>query len=335
MLSLKTSDEFSFDNDIIEKEIQNYTKNWSVKDWWWRPNKLIVRSLEQLVYLKSPEILNSITEIKVWEDTRSSHRRLIIGVLIDFVKIYQHIKVDHGLIDIINGEETSSIRIQTNSLIFIKKSAIIPVIISKTEVEIKSDIIKIIDIDEKEWILVEYKGIKADHLVVQYDSKLKQIIESSELKSKINSKNTNSIYILVKVQDVKSVGLWFWRSPAVGLFINNPKSIKIDETNEIKWMKLLIKTLKIIPRKIKVELKLFFNSTNPYLMEEFWKTVLEFKDIIFLCKENKPIKIAEAIGELNINDLKKNNFKVIIDGSEEILSFKVLCMLLQNIIFHL
>ena len=223
--------------------------------------------------------------------------------------------------------------INTRFLVFVTKTSLIPIKFDSNKIEINGIFKATTSINKTEYAVINWFRLTSKSLNVQYDvnNNLQKYLEVEDLNSICNNKDVVSI--LVKITEIKNLE---WNFPySVGILSKLISQYNIEVTQN--WDKYemhdLVQNIKHIPRNFKLKIMKYFKIDHWILdksINEFWKVILEFNDVIFEWKNYKNIIIIGTTDEYDFENIHKNIFKIKIDGKIEIASFKVLLILICN-----
>ena len=220
--------------------------------------------------------------------------------------------------------------IKTKRLVFIVHKSIVPVWFNYSIIKLTGKMSGIINIQNEEWILIRINKLKSTEISLEYDLN-RDIFNKEEYKSLYYfCKNNKQGWVLVRTQDIKQVEVNSLNNLSILSKTKYLGNINIIQNWDNTDTNKLTNDIKYIPRYMNVKFinyNKLENSIFDYINSEFWKTVIEFKNISFNFKETKLV-IEGIADEFNTEDISKNVFRVRVDSKSEIFSYRDLWNLL-------
>ena len=321
----------------LEEENEEKKSKWSDKKCWCRPNSIIYTNFKNERIISDYKTINSLKTIKwvkIYDEIPTFCKEDITKVFFPFLSVNKGWSTKLVNIKFKTSEETATkFEILSKSLIFITQKWIVPIKFDPIVFNVNGLLKSIENINQTEYALINWFDLEMINMNVQYD-------ENSELIKQLKIKdisditnNNNHIFILVKLRDIKIIE---WYSPSSLRILSISKfryNIKIFQNCKRYDIFDLAQNIKQIPRNLKLWITDYFLIDHWFLdksFNEFWKVILEFKNVYFKCKSNTDIAINGTTNEFDYDNLRKNIFKINYNGHDEIASFNVLLILIWN-----
>ena len=235
------------------------------------------------------------------------------------------------MVETVSYKDTTKFKILTQELIFIYDSIVTPIKFDTSLININGAIRGQIQIGNYQYAAVDVIDIQSNLLDIQYNSKSEALVNKNiERLKKLD--NQCIFNMLLRIQDISEIESSYWKNVTV-----ITKFLAFGKANVIQnWEQYDINTLNNdlnqIPRHWSLEITNYkFKVYSAFESEigEFWKLILEFSKLLFRSKNNK-IQINGTVEKLNVNDIDKNQFKIVIEGHEEVVSYRLFHILLNS-----
>ena len=342
-----TKQDSSFDVKLVINPVLWYTggsyikvdpeNKWYDNNCWCRPTSMVYWkfNIENLKY--DSNIFNSSKKMKwvrFYDRAPEFNKKDLLDVLLEVLRNNKWLEFRNIQINT-KQSNVEGIRfvINTRSLVFATKTSLIPIKFDSNKIEINGIFKATTSINKTEYAVINWFKLTSKSLNVQYDvnNNLQKYLEVEDLNSICNNKDVVSI--LVKITEIKNLE---WNFPySVGILskLISQYNIEVIQNWDKYEMHDLVQNIKQIPRNVNLKIMKYFKIDHWILdksINEFWKVILEFNDVIFEWKNYKNIIIIGTTDEYDFENIHKNIFKIKIDGKIEIASFKVLLILICN-----
>ena len=343
-----TKQDSSFDVKLVTNPVLWYSggsyikvdpeNKWYGNFCWCRPTSMVYWkfNIENLKY--DSNAFNSSKTMKwvrFYDRAPEFNRKDLLDVLFEVLRNNKWLEFRNIQINI-KQSNVEGIRfvINTRSLVFATKTSLIPIKFDSNKIEINGVFKATTSKNKTEYAVINWFRLTSKSLNVQYDvnNNLQKYLEVEDLNSICNNKDVVSI--LVKITEIKNLE---WNFPySVGILSKSISqyNIEVIQNWDTYEMHDLVQNIKQIPRNVNLKIMKYFKIDHWTLdksINEFWKVILEFNDVIFERKNyNNKIIIIGTTDEYDFENIHKNIFKIKIDGKIEIASFKVLLILICN-----
>ena len=303
-----------------------------------KPKNLICRDISISDLEDILELYNSSRTIKRvnigWDYDKSLNKKDILeiifpvliknkGLTIDSIKTYFQNSSKVGL----------KIAINTRSIVFVWWNSSVPIKFDLCTIYMNGEIIDIINIDDRKYVVIKWFIFFAHLFNVQFDETCNLYKRFTAIDFSTPSKRQSSVFILVRINDIKHLRWNLSYSAGILSKFISQFNIEVTQSWDKYEMHDLVQNIKQIPRNFKLKIMKYFKIDHWILdksINEFWKVILEFNDVIFEWKNYQNIIIIGTTDEYDFENLHKNIFKIKIDGKIEIASFKALLILICN-----
>ena len=215
--------------------------------------------------------------------------------------------------------------------ILITDKYISPVKFSFAKIILEGTIKGFLTINNIQYIAFELSTLKSQNINFSEDQRKKDLRYNNQFKRLQKSCILpNQMYVIFQTKSLKDIDVVFHFGIEILAKLNTP-SIQINISWEKFDLNQLWNYLWHIPKHnnlMMYDYNLLDLSTFSNQVVDLWILILEFKSSSMKCKEGKVIKIIEALEKINKQDITKNYFRILVNNYEEIVSYRVLNILL-------
>ena len=276
----------------------------------------------------------TIKWIHIYDSVPKFNKKDLFDVLFAFLSVNRELSIKFIDIEFEDSNDIATkFELSPRSLVFVTQASTVAIKFDVAKIEINGQIKAKININQSDYVIIKWFKFAWRNMNVKYDvnNELLKKIKDKSLKDMCSS--ADDIFILVNIKDIKIIELYFPNSLGIISKSISKYNIKIIQHCKNYEMFDLVQNIKYIPRNLKLHINDYF-SIDHWIFDksinEFWKLILEFKYVIFQCKNYHDIAITGTIGEFDYDDLYKNMFKINIDGKDEAASYKILLILICN-----
>ena len=330
---------FEYQGEENERLQIERLKEWTTFRCWWHPTSLLTNFL--FINYTMKDKLNLVSKFESIKEIRVCNSEDIqitdiesFGEFLLFMKRNKRIQLFHRNFSL-KATDTDSIEIwvSTRNIMFVTNKGAIPTRFEFNNFQINGTMKGVLMINGEELIAIQLFQISSDVMKLQYDFGLD--LSSSEHFKNISKmcKSDSEVCAFIRTKDIKQIELKFPYTASVLLNSKYYSHIKIIlnwekyDTNELTYC------LKLIPRDSNLVLSNYFLMETwifEYIIIEFWKTVTEFSNITFFWKDGRNVKILKIKGYFDLQNLRKNKFKTIIEEKELILNYQTLLKIILD-----
>ena len=302
-------------------------EQWKINNWCCKPTKMIVDSL----YIKGGSSIfekinniNSIVEIKLYHQYELFYDDSLF-YLLKYLKNHQEWKVfwNKEICTLYHPSPTQFL-LNTNSFTIVWNNEVFPAKLNIEYLTICGCIKGRIHINGNECIAMEIQSIMIeDPFSIQYDPSNMVLKYNYEKRLRKLTAESFPYFFVVKTEEIIQINRW--NTSYFNIFskintLENAIEINDWEENEEKF----INNLKMIPRFMKLEWNIKFKNNFPYIKNEFWKIILEFKSVEIKWNLKEPIIIKKCEEVVDIDHFYNNKVNIRIGRTSEKITFQEL-----------
>ena len=325
-------------DNLIQKEHIIKLKQCSLKYWWCKPTTMITSSLisktaEKLEIVALSDKINTLKVFNYDYDFRyewSSYFKDILKQLKNNKKL--KVTTQNWKMRLLYNCSGAKFKIQSWALVFIHDCNVLPIKYDFSLVEIEGILRGLTNIGNDQYAAIDVWSLKSDKFNIQYDSKSEALTnENIEKLQKLNKQGC--YHALFKVKNIREIETSYSTKISIVIKSSNLMNINIIYNWENYDLSTLMSDLSWIPKcwgiefyKYNIQAYLLFDNE----INEFFKAILEFSKVTFKTNWNKLIQIKGTIENINEEDIKNCRFKIFIGGYEEVVSYRILLILLNS-----
>ena len=319
-------------NSKLKEEV-SYSK-WSNKKCWCRPTTIMYSNFSK-AYLESDtrdiSTYKTVKWVHICDKVEEFNEKEFTDILYPFLLINKELSIKFLKFNFKYSDDTA-IKLETRpkSLIIVTPTSVFPIKLDPAKIKIDGLIKSVINVNQKKYAVIKWYKLYSGNLNVQYDWN-NEFLRYIKIKdsSDISNKKDNT-FIIANIKDIKTVELYFLYSFGILSTLIN-RNIQVIQNCKNYEISDLVQNIKQIPRNSNLKITDYFEIDGWFLdksLNDFWKVILEFKNVIFKCKNKRDIAITGTIDAFNYEDLSKNLFTINIAGKDEIASYGVLSILI-------
>ena len=315
------------------KEEVSYSK-WSNKKCWCRPTTIMYSKFKKEFLKNDTKYINTYKTVKwihISNIVEEFNEKEFTDILYPFLLINKELSIKFLKFNFKYSDDTAiKLEIWPKSLIIVTPTSVFPIKLDPAKIKIDGLIKSVINVNQKKYAVIKWYNLYSGNLNVQYDWN-NEFLKYYKIKdsSGISNKKDNT-FIIVNIIDIKSIELYFpYYLRIYSALIN--RNIQVIQNCKNYEMSDLVQNIKQIPRNWNLKIIDYFEIDGWFLdqsLNNFWKVILEFKNVIFKCKENRDITITGTTEAFNYEDLNKNIFKIKYSGKDEVTSYGILSILI-------